>query len=171
MPNPESAAVRDLVALYTQGSGIDIGCGRETVTPDAVGIDFPQEYNRGAQTAATIQGPWQDILKTLSGLDFVFSSHLLEEYPDTSEVLVRWVSVLRPGGFLILNLPIESKYLPYCTAHGIEPNRGHTIHWEGPDDFHSRFSGWLAEQLTLVVSGMVEPYSFFVVYQFGDGSQ
>jgi len=35
-------------------------------------------------------------------LDFVYSSHLLEDLVDTEAVLREWIRILRPGGRLIL---------------------------------------------------------------------
>src|SRR6185436_2730238 len=91
------------------GNGIDIGSGGDPVVPWAIQIDLPevlfQIYNQRSPgysiqfrsvTAAT-DLPFKD-----SVLDFVFSSHLLEDFLDWKPVLAEWIRVLKPDGYLII---------------------------------------------------------------------
>jgi len=58
-------------------------------------------------------------------LDFVYSSHLLEDFVDTEAVLREWIRVLKPGGRLILFCPDEQVYRRHCKLHGLHYNTHH----------------------------------------------
>jgi ubiquinone/menaquinone biosynthesis C-methylase UbiE len=58
-------------------------------------------------------------------LDFVFSSHLLEDFPDTKAVLQEWLRVLKPKGRLILFCPDEQRYREHCRKTGETYNTHH----------------------------------------------
>jgi len=114
------------------GNGIDIGSGGDPVVPWAIQIDLPevlfQIYNQRSPgysiqfrsvTAAT-DLPFKD-----SVLDFVFSSHLLEDFLDWKPVLAEWIRVLKPDGYLIIIIPDRERFL-YATQHlGQLPNDAH----------------------------------------------
>jgi ubiquinone/menaquinone biosynthesis C-methylase UbiE len=58
-------------------------------------------------------------------LDFVFSSHLLEDFFDVGAVLAEWLRVLKPGGRLIIFCPDEQIYRRHCAATGQTYNTHH----------------------------------------------
>jgi predicted SAM-dependent methyltransferase len=58
-------------------------------------------------------------------LDWIYSSHVLEDFPDTLAVVDEWLRVLRIGGRLILFLPDEQLYRSYCSSRGSQPNPHH----------------------------------------------
>lgn len=64
---------------------------------------------------------------TNNSLDYVYSSHLLEDFENTGEVLQEWARVIKKGGRLVLLLPDQCRYEAYCTKEGTEPNPTHKI--------------------------------------------
>ena len=104
----EAAKVRNAVARYMCGRGLDLGCGPSKVTEshkslqnNCIGVDM---YGG-------------DVLCDLGKLDlfadeafdYVFSSHALEDFFYTEPVLREWWRLLKPSGYLILYLPLTRK--------------------------------------------------------------
>jgi hypothetical protein len=52
---------------------------------------------------------------------------LLEDFPNTIEIMIEWTRVLKVGGYLVLNLPHEIKYREVCKNTGQPYNQHHTI--------------------------------------------
>jgi SAM-dependent methyltransferase len=100
------------VIQYTQGIGIDIGCGLNKIHTAAIGIDKRLSFaDFGYPFGAQIRGdgsklPW--FVK--NSLDYVFSSHCLEHFLDPKVVLAEWSRVLKPGGYLVLLMPHKHRY-------------------------------------------------------------
>lgn len=97
---------------YCRGCGLDLGCGgnepdahyhrEDKITPLAIGVDL-------AQTNLT--GNAADLYWFRNGVfDYVFSSHLLEHLERPKAALKEWLRVLKPGGFLVLYLPLTGHY-------------------------------------------------------------
>ena len=84
---------------YFQGYGIDIGCGKDLVSPNAEPFDLEH-------------GNAQNILKhkKINGFDFVHSSHCLEHMQDPKDALEAWWAILKPGGYFIIVVPDEDLY-------------------------------------------------------------
>lgn len=102
--------IRDIVNPYLIGDGIDLGAGGSPVNATAISIDIKNPYkNFGAATQLT--GDARDLYWFQDGvLDYVFSSHLLEDFSNTKEVLEEWLRVIKPLGIIALYLPDEQKY-------------------------------------------------------------
>lgn len=158
----ETPTVRPYVLRYCQGRGVDVGCGEEKIDPEAIGLDLPTTYgdDGGPQTAADVLTRWEDWKCRAGSLDYVYSSHLLEDYADPGAVLGRWLKWLKPGGHLVLCLPDEQRYREHCASTGQCYNGNHVQAWGGPDAFAAQFP-----ELRVVDSGELEPYSFYVVVQ------
>lgn len=108
----EVSKCRDRLAQYCVGDGLDVGCGgRETdirfyeenkITPTAIGIDLSR---------TNLQGKADDLYWfTDECMDYVFSSHLLEHLRYPWNALDEWFRVLKPGGFLVMYLPLLGHY-------------------------------------------------------------
>ncbi|NCC50026.1 MAG: class I SAM-dependent methyltransferase [Spartobacteria bacterium] len=80
------------------GTGIDIGCGPDPVTPEVDCFDVDD----GDANYIT-----QHVDKTY---DFVFSCHCLEHMHDPQLALNEWWKLVNPGGHLIVVVPDEDLY-------------------------------------------------------------
>jgi ADP-heptose:LPS heptosyltransferase/predicted SAM-dependent methyltransferase len=101
----EVAKIRWEVLGWCQGAGLDIGCGAWKVFRHAIGVD------RGAGHAGNLDGDVSRLPLIADGcMDYVFSSHCLEDLEDTRAVLAEWWRVLKVGGHLVLYLPHAELY-------------------------------------------------------------
>jgi ubiquinone/menaquinone biosynthesis C-methylase UbiE len=119
--------IRDIVAPWLVGDGLDIGFGGNPINKTAICIDLPIPYsNYGAPRHLT--GNAVDLFWfSDSVLDYIFSSHLLEDFKDTEIVLHRWMRVLKPYGVIALYLPDEQKYRRVMLETGGKYNQYHQI--------------------------------------------
>jgi len=80
------------------GQGIDIGCGLDPISPDA--MPFDQEQGDANRITEYVKQQF----------DFVFSSHCLEHMHDPKGALLEWWKLVRPGGVLFIVVPDEDIY-------------------------------------------------------------
>lgn len=107
----ETSKVRHLVRQYCTGHGIDLGCGGDKITENCIGFDRKQPYINYKQSTIDAFGDATNLKRYKSGtFDFVYSSHLIEDFPRTEPVLREWLRVLKPGGHLILVFPDQRVY-------------------------------------------------------------
>ena len=132
-PTQTSKCRADL-APFCVGVGLDIGYGGDPITPSAICMDLPQAYGQYGRAPQHIQGDARSLRWFADGaLDYVYSSHVLEDFDDTSAVLDEWLRVIRPGGLLVLFLPDEPTYRAICRRTGKTPNVHHVHANFGPD--------------------------------------
>lgn len=110
--HPEAAAVMP----YSQGRGLDIGCGGNKTLSQAIGVDIipkGQKGKRGNQKgviseadicASGDQLPFKD-----NEFDYIIARHNLEHYQDVIKTLLEWRRVLKEGGYLSVVLPDDTK--------------------------------------------------------------
>ena len=127
----ETAKYRHLTAPYCVGLGIDIGSQGDPVVPHAWSFDLPPNEFAFYNSNNPPRGPIQlhghgENLSSLGNkaLDFVYSSHLLEDYLDWMPVLREWVRVLKPGGYLVVLIPEKGRWAE-ALAKGQPPNCSH----------------------------------------------
>ena len=85
------------------GNGIDVGCGTARIDNMIVSIDRQPDYKY-----AHAQFVWDchDLELFNNGvLDFLFSSHVLEDFEDIETVFLNWWRKLKVGGVMLLLLP------------------------------------------------------------------
>jgi SAM-dependent methyltransferase len=93
------------------GSGIDIGCGPDPVTPDARRFDIEDgDANRISEFVG-------------EQFDFVYSSHCLEHMYDPYLTIIDWWKLVKPGGYLFIFVPDEDLY-----EQGVFPSRFNADH-------------------------------------------
>jgi SAM-dependent methyltransferase len=95
----------------TQGSGIDIGCGPDPVTPDARRFDL--EHGDANVVSQYVKEQF----------DFVYSSHCLEHMHDPRKTILDWWKLVKPGGHLFVVVPDEDLY-----EQGVFPSRFNDDH-------------------------------------------
>lgn len=116
----ETAKARDRLGVFCKGVGLDLGWGGDPISASAIKVDmsdFP---------GTNIVGDASNLVWFQSGaLDFVYSSHLLEDFEDIPTVLNEWFRVLKPEGVLVLYLPTEQVYREFCLKNNLERNVKH----------------------------------------------
>jgi ADP-heptose:LPS heptosyltransferase len=119
----EASKCRHRVLPFLRGIGVDIGCGPDKIHHKAIGVD----KNLGSGICHT----GENLPMFADGsLDYVFSSHCLEDLGDTEAILKEWWRVLKVGGHLVLYLPHKDLY-PNVGQPGANPAH---IHDFVPDD-------------------------------------
>lgn len=122
----EVAKVRNRVISYCRGFGLDIGCGGEKIKSDAIGIDLQGD---GADIRLDLSA--NDSLRMFANdsMDFVFSSHVLEDFKSPKIMLQEWWRVVKPGGYLILYGP-DPDFYPRIGTEGANPNHKYDLYWQ-----------------------------------------
>jgi len=126
----ETSKVRHLVITYSKGYGCDIGFGGDKIVKEnCVGIDYEKPYAYTGKDKVDIacdlvneKIPLNDSL-----YDYVYSSHLIEDFVDTISVLREFIRILKPGGNLILVFPDQQEYEQVCIKNN-QPINVHHVH-------------------------------------------
>jgi SAM-dependent methyltransferase len=155
-PVSETARYRHLTASYCHleggipGVGVDIASQGDSVVPWAVGFDLPVEEfnyycsNHPAKGPIQLRGHADQLPFENESLDFVYSSHLLEDYLVWGPILTEWVRILRPNGYLIILVPDKELWGRAILA-GQTPNCAHK------HESHAGELSTYAEELNLQV--------------------
>ncbi len=123
----ETSVHRPNLSGYCQGDGVDLGFGGDPINETAVRIDLPSPYSSGVFPTQLAGDATRLHWFADDALDYVFSSHLLEDFEDTAFVLREWLRVLKAGGFLVIGCPDEVRYRNYCAIMG-HPRNEHHVH-------------------------------------------
>lgn len=128
MPNSETSNCRERLKKYCVGYGVDLGYGGDPIVPSAITVDMPVPYTKLGDGELNLGGDATNLNWFSDGsLDYVYSSHLLEDFINTKEVLIEWLRVLKPGGNLILYLPNEQRFRAHCKKTGQPYNESHKL--------------------------------------------
>jgi ubiquinone/menaquinone biosynthesis C-methylase UbiE len=104
---------RNIFIDYCQGNGLDIGFGGDPIVDTAICFDLPkgQRYSFEGLYKQHIEGDARSLYMFAdNGLDYVYSSHVLEDFEDIYPVLVEWLRVIKIDGYLCLLFPNEREY-------------------------------------------------------------
>jgi SAM-dependent methyltransferase len=126
----ETSKYRAFTTGFCKGNGIDIGSQNDPVVPWAISFDLPQKeyttYSSGQAPENSIQWrgdaislPFKDAV-----CDFVYSSHLIEDFYTWYPYLQEWARVLKPGGYLVILVPDKQRWNA-AIAKGQNPNCAH----------------------------------------------
>jgi SAM-dependent methyltransferase len=126
----ETAKYRKFTVKHCQGNGVDIGSGGDPVVPSAIQVELPPEeyfkYRSGDVHGMPIQ--WHGSATELpfkdKTLDYVYSSHLLEDFLLWRPVLKEWTRVLKVGGKIIILVP-DKELWAAALRKGQLPNCAH----------------------------------------------
>lgn len=166
----ETNSCRERLAPYCVGNGLDVGAGGSAILKTAICVDRAEEDGRRAHVGSDpthLVGDAADLYWFRdSVLDYVFSSHVLEDFEDTAIVLKEWLRVLKPGGHLVLFLPDQQTYVADCAKNGGLPNQAHK-HADFGLDFVKRCLASIGYTKECVVYEewpfIGNPYSFAIV--------
>ena len=159
----ETSLCRDRLSKYCQGDGLDLGFGGDPIVPSAITVDLPQPYTSVGSAPQNLHGDATDLRWFKDGtLDYLFASHLLEDFTDTETILREWLRVIKPSGYLILYCPDEQVYSNHCKQTGQPYNLAHKI-----KDFSLKYVRGILEKIGGVEiiheNSLVETYSFELV--------
>jgi ubiquinone/menaquinone biosynthesis C-methylase UbiE len=124
----ETAKVRHLVLDYCVGRGCDIGFGGDKVKKEnCLGIDYAEPYAYAGTDKVDIAC---DVMNEPipvhdSTFDYVYTSHLIEDFEDTSKGIKEFARICKDGGNLILVFPDQKKYEEHCRQTGQPVNLYH----------------------------------------------
>ena len=151
----ETTKIRLRVSNWISGRGLDLGCGIDKISPDTLGIDL-------------LPLPGIDFLLDIRDLyifkdaemDYIFSSHALEDLQDTDNVLREWWRLIKPNAHLILYLPHKDLY-PNIGQPGSNPAHKHDFEAKDVLDVLSRFARF--KILINEIRSKDNEYSFLLV--------
>lgn len=123
----------EYILKFLVGKGVDIGCGTNRISHAILAID---RNDNQAYAHADVVHDCKDleIGKTIEhngnvysfqddSLDFIFSSHCLEDFEDIATVFKAWWRKIRPGGLMVLLLPdMENRRYPRVGELGGNPS-------------------------------------------------
>lgn len=147
--------------------GLDLGFGGDPISPKSITLDLPTPYCIIGNSPQHLSGDARSLYWFNDAvLDYVYSSHLLEDFPasETVKALSEWLRVIKKGGLLILYCPNQHLYLLHCQKRKSAPNNAHKIYHFGlayvvkilQDSFEGQYSLELANE-------PVDDYSFELV--------
>lgn len=165
MYRSETSFARESLSKYCVGYGVDLGFGGDKIVPHAIGVDLAKPYAKTGLDPVQLGGDATNLYWFKDGvLDFAYSSHLLEDFENTTEILLEWARVLKPKGYLVLYLPDEQAYRADCAKQGCIGNAMH----KNPNFNSQLVINYALEtnMLELVYcSGIVNRYSFEIVFK------
>lgn len=133
----ETSKVRHMVVDYCNGYGCDIGFGGDKIKKiDCIGIDYAKPYAHTGKDKVDVAC---DVMNEPIPLpdntfDYVYSSHLIEDFKDTRAALIEFIRIMKSDGNLVLVFPDQKLYEEYCEKTGQPVNTYH-IHKEMGYDY------------------------------------
>lgn len=159
----ETSKCRSRLAPYCSGYGVDLGFGGDPITPSAIRVDMPTPYTHVGEYPVQLGGDAAQLIWFRdSTLDYVYSSHLLEDFDDTKAALKEWLRVLKPGGHLIIFCPDEQVFRKHCAESGQTYNPNHK-HGHFSLGFIKMLLAELGQTDIILESFPVDIYSFDLV--------
>lgn len=128
----ETSKIRHLVIDYCNGIGCDIGFGGDKIKKvNCIGIDYAQPYAYTGEDKVDIACDLfnENIPVANDTYDYVYSSHLIEDFVDTKKTLIEFIRILKSDGNLVLVFPNQKLYEKHCIATD-QPLNPHHIHTE-----------------------------------------
>jgi predicted SAM-dependent methyltransferase len=165
----ETDTCRAELSRWCRGVGIDVGFGGSAITPTALTFDMPNPYTRVGGDRQILRGYADDLSMFCDGaLDFIFSSHLLEDYyyAELAHLIIpEWRRVLRVGGYLITNCPDQQRFLAHCAATGQGTNEAHRESTFSLENFREKVMAVTGPWEEVFCKPEHGPYSFLTVHK------
>lgn len=116
----ETAKHRAMFLPYCVGNGLDIGYGGDPINDTAICFDRENRAHVGEKPQHLCGDARNLFMFNNNSLDYVFSSHCIEDMEDTFGVLVEWLRVIKIGGYLCLLFPDEQRYRTITNMPNLE---------------------------------------------------
>lgn len=126
----ETEKYRYATVPYLAGVGVDIASQGIAVVPWAISYDLPEKhflhYSNGNPPKGPLQlrGFAEELPFETKSLDWVYSSHFLEDVLDWKPIIKEWDRVLKIGGHMVILLPDKSLWKA-ALDRGQPPNCEH----------------------------------------------
>lgn len=130
MYQSETSKVRHLVIDFCIGKGADVGFGGDKIKKtDCLGIDLtlPYAYTGSDKVDISCNIGTEEINLPDNCLDYLYSSHLIEDFEDTVSIINKFIRVLKDKGTLVLVFPDQKVYEEHCLKTG-QPLNLHHVH-------------------------------------------
>lgn len=164
----ESEKIKHVIVPYTRGHGLDLGAGPWKAWPHFVSVDNHDEWS-GLDWRPDIESDCTDLsMFADGGLDFVFSSHLLEHLDNTAAALREWFRIIKTGGHLVLYLP-HKEFYPNIGEDGANPDHKHDFLPGNIIEIMSMVGGW--DLVEAQNRNERTEYSFLQVYRKMKGTK
>jgi ADP-heptose:LPS heptosyltransferase/predicted SAM-dependent methyltransferase len=157
----EASKIRWELVEYTNGRGLDLGCGQFKAFPHFIGVDNGHHWGMKGVDVHVDTCEKLDLFATDS-MDFIFSSHLLEHITDFKSALKEWFRVIKPNGYLCLYLPHKDHY-PNVGEEGANPDHKQDFMPEDIIEAMKDAGNW--DLVRNETRSEEREYSFFQVYQ------
>jgi predicted SAM-dependent methyltransferase len=159
----ETSKCRDRLAPYCRGAGLDIGFGGDPITADAIRVDLAVPYTAVGAYSVQLPGDGANLHWFADdALDFIYSSHLLEDFEHTEPILREWLRVLKPGGRLVLFCPDEQAFRRHCDLTG-QPYNEHHKHSDFSLAYVKRLLEAMGQRDFIHENPLVDAYSWELV--------
>jgi len=167
----EAAKIKWEIVPYTRGMGLDLGCSYYKPFRHFIGVDNLSYHGENMSSneelmlrlSVDVVADAQRLpMFSSQSMDFVFSSHLLEDFKDTESVLREWWRVIRPAGHLVLYLP-HKELFPNIGTYSSNHSHEHDFIPQDIIDIMKSVGGWDLVVNETRKSG--NEYSFFQVYK------
>lgn len=161
----ETSKCRERLAPYCQGYGADLGFGGDPIASHAIRIDLPSPYTKVGEQSVQLGGDTSQLIWFKDGtLDFIYSSHLLEDFVDTRAVLIEWLRVLKINGRLVLFCPDEQRFRAHCHRTG-QPYNPHHVHAHFSLDYVKELLAGIGANRVIYENPDVDIYSWDLVVE------
>lgn len=152
---------RHLTVPYCQGNGVDLGSAGLPVVPWAIQVDHPDNnYDQLIKqsihlTIDAIELPFKN-----ETLDFVYASHLLEDFLYWEPILTEWNRVIKIGGHIVLMVPDHERFRE-CVRNGQSDNMAHK-HESYPGEL-TKYYACMFNNFTVIEDYITDGYNILFV--------
>lgn len=159
--NPTWDQEIEKILPYTEGRGLDVGCGRRRLRPD--NMVFFDKYE---EAMPDVQGDPENIPFPDEHFDFVMSSHSLEHMENWGKVIDQMLRVTKHKGYICLIIPDTR------TTFGLDKDHKHEWTLDSFIDALESYESF-TDQVGIIDSGVAgysaegQPWSFYLVMQRG----
>ena len=164
----ETEKVRKMVLPFCHGFGADVGFGGDKVKKDnCLGIDYAQPYAHAGKDKVDVAVDLHKELIPLpdNHLDYLYTSHLIEDFPDTGRLLREFIRLIKPGGNLILVFPDQKIFEEVCKRTG-QPLNPYHVHADMGFDYMKKEMEKTGTNTELIYSSNCEiDYNVVMVYR------
>ena len=167
----ETSRCRERLTPFCSGSGVDVGFGGDPIKRDSITVDLVRPYTQVGikpRHLSVEEGgmPWLTRWFAPRSLDYVFSSHLIEDftYCDQRQIIEDWMTVTRKGGVIVLYQPDQQAFEAHCRRTGQGLNAAHKERDYSLETFKRRVI-WPLNLRVLHEDPAVEDYSWEIVLE------